>query len=148
MKPKLIQHTSSTGHYAATVRESPKRRFSPDRSRSLERETVELRHVSKHPRASSAAGTSFSGSPYAAARAPPPQRPNFTAALRNVDCDEGHRAHFECIANIAASPDLAVEWFKDGVPLKLGKLFHFVVGKVKSRLWKRFKRSLYRMPWK
>ncbi|XP_055350635.1 titin-like [Paramacrobiotus metropolitanus] len=39
--------------------------------------------------------------------------------LKNVDCDEGHRAHFECLVNLVADPDLAIEWFKDGVPLKL-----------------------------
>ena len=91
------------------VREAPKRRFSPERGPE-QVEPVELRHVLKHPRSSSFSGV-VTPSPVFDMRSPAPtQPPRFTSLLRNVDCDEGHRARFECVTTTAAETDVAIEW--------------------------------------
>ena len=120
-KPRLIEAIASTAHYASSIRETHKRRFSPDRSAAESVESVSLRHVSKHPRSSPVTGFS---SPQPFAAPPPDSPPQFSSQLTSVQCEEGQRAHFECIANTAGRSDVAIEWFKDGQPLRLSKLLN------------------------
>ncbi|OQV25891.1 Titin [Hypsibius exemplaris] len=114
-KPRLIHATSSTANYVSSIRETYKRRYSPEPiSESVE--SIALKHVSKHPRSSSAAGYFNPSEPV---QPVPKSLPRITVQLASVQCEEGQRAHFECVANTAGEADLAVEWFKDGSPLRL-----------------------------
>lgn len=47
--------------------------------------------------------------------------PQFTAQLRDVQTQEGGRAHFEARVVPQGDPFLTVDWYKDGLPLAMGE---------------------------
>ncbi|XP_015783235.1 titin isoform X1 [Tetranychus urticae] len=49
--------------------------------------------------------------------------PVFTTAPRSLVINEGERARFECSLTPVGDPNLKVEWFKDGKPVKQGTRF-------------------------
>ena len=51
------------------------------------------------------------------------QAPVFTSSPKSIDVSEGQRAHFEARIIPVSDPNLKIEWFLNGQPIKLGSRF-------------------------
>ncbi len=51
------------------------------------------------------------------------EKPNFATELRNVEVFEGKGVHLEAKLTPQSDPNLRVDWFHNGRPLQMGKIF-------------------------